>query len=75
MGVRLICKKCGHISASALFYRGPDEHNCKVCGGELDLVDPSQDRRQGGDRRTDEAGVNRDTDWRDGDDRRRSPAS
>jgi len=72
MSVRLICEDCGHVSASALFYRGSEDHSCKQCGGPLKLVDPTQERRKGGDQRAVEDAKVRDTEWREGEDRRRS---
>lgn len=71
MGVRLNCDDCEQVSTSALFYRGANgEHNCNVCGGHRSLVDPTQDRRKGIDRRQRDDRAATEADWRSGVDRR-----
>jgi hypothetical protein len=57
-------------SISALFYRGPDSHVCRVCGAPFELADPERDRRNGGDRRRGN-GIKGWAEWRSGEERRR----
>lgn len=71
MGVRLVCEECGADSVSSLFYKGPAGHHCHRCGGALTLLDPTQDRRSGTDRRDRILGADW-SDWRSGFDRRRA---
>ena len=54
---------------SALFWRGPGQHGCRECGGQLVLADPADDRRTGADRRK-RRFLKRWPDWRGGADRR-----
>jgi hypothetical protein len=57
------------MSVSALFYKGPDAHVCRVCHAPFTLADPERDRRDGRDRRRREA-LHDWADWRSGLDRR-----
>jgi hypothetical protein len=56
-------------AVSALFWRGPGQHSCRECSGQLLLADPADDRRSGPDRRR-RRFLKRWPDWRDGTDRR-----
>ena len=71
MGVRLEREECGTESVSSLFYRGPAGHRCHRCGGALTLVDRSDERRAGTDRR-DRILASDWGDWRTGAERRRT---
>jgi hypothetical protein len=70
MGLALKCTDCGAASVSAMFYRGPEAHVCRVCRGPLELADPTRDRRVGGDRRNRGGGVQGWAEWRSGEERR-----
>ena len=69
MGVELRCVDCGTESVSALFWRGPGQHGCTECGGQLVLARSADDRRTGADRRR-RRFLKRWPDWRNGTDRR-----
>lgn len=69
MGVELRCVDCGAESVSALFWRGPGQHGCSECGGQLVLATDGDERRTGADRRRMRF-LKRWPDWRDGTDRR-----
>jgi hypothetical protein len=56
---------------SSLFWRGPGQHGCSECGGQLLLANPADERRQGADRRK-RRFLKRWPDWRGGMDRRAS---
>jgi hypothetical protein len=56
-------------AVSALFWRGPGQHGCSQCGGQLVLAKPAEDRREGEDRRR-KRFLKRWPDWRNGKDRR-----
>ena len=60
---------CGTDAVSALFWRGPGQHRCSECGGQLVLARPTDDRRKGADRRK-KRFLKRWPDWRNGRDRR-----
>ena len=62
---------CGTDAVSALFWRGPGQHGCTTCGGQLVLAKPTDDRRKGDDRRR-RRFLKRWPDWRNGTDRRAS---
>ena len=69
MGVDLRCVDCGTEAVSAMFWRGPGQHGCKDCGGQLVLARPAEDRRGSADRRR-KRFLKRWPDWRNGKDRR-----
>ena len=69
MGVELRCVDCGTSAVSALFWRGPGQHGCSECGGQLVLARGDEDRRKGEDRRK-KRFFKRWPDWRNGTDRR-----
>jgi len=60
---------CGTEAVSALFWRGPGQHGCAGCGGQLVLASAAEDRRGGDDRRR-KRFLKRWPDWRNGKDRR-----
>jgi hypothetical protein len=60
---------CGADTVSALFWRGPGQHGCMQCGGQLVLARPTDERRTGDDRRR-RRFLKRWPDWRNGTDRR-----
>ena len=60
---------CGIEAVSALFWRGPGQHGCGECGGQLVLAKPTDDRRKEADRRK-KRFLRRWPDWRNGTDRR-----
>ena len=62
---------CGIGAVSALFWRGPGQHGCNECGGQLVLLRPEDDRRKEIDRRR-KRFLKRWPDWRNGLDRRAS---
>ncbi len=62
---------CGADTVSALFWRGPGQHGCTTCGGQLVLAKPADERRKGDDRRR-RRFLKRWPDWRNGTDRRAS---
>jgi hypothetical protein len=70
MGVALRCTRCGAASVSALFYRGPEAHVCRICNALFELADPGRERRSGGDRRGRGNGIHGWAEWRSGVDRR-----
>jgi hypothetical protein len=67
--VALRCASCGEQAFSALFYRGPGQHRCKLCGGCLRLEPRALERRSGVDRRR-RRQAGHWPDWRIGVDRR-----
>ena len=69
VGVDLRCVDCGARAVSALFWRGPGQHSCTECGGQLVLDSSADERRQGVDRRR-RRFLKRWPDWRGGTDRR-----
>ena len=69
VGVDLRCVDCGAEAVSALFWRGPGQHGCSACSGQLILASPADERRQGADRRR-RRFLKRWPDWRGGADRR-----
>ena len=73
VGVELRCVDCGTNAVSALFWRGPGQHGCSECGGQLVLARESDERRGGMDRRK-KRFFKRWPDWRNGTDRRGSVA-
>lgn len=69
VGVELRCVDCGAETVSALFWRGPGQHGCADCGGQLALASDQDERRAGADRRR-KRFLKRWPDWREGTDRR-----
>jgi hypothetical protein len=69
VGVELRCVDCGAESVSSLFWRGPGQHGCGECGGQLVLASDQDERRAGADRRR-KRFLKRWPDWRAGADRR-----